>query len=94
MKKESKNLGLSKACPSCRKTLIKAANIIGVGKFKTKCPHCHALIQVEIGQKSYFTLTKVLICLFFVISLYQIVVITGVENSVMAIINNYGIEIK
>lgn len=94
MKKESKNLGLSKACPSCRKTLIKSANIIGVGNFKTKCPHCGSLIKVEIGQKSFITLTKVSICLLLVIGIYQIITIIGVKNSVATIINSYEIISK
>lgn len=61
--KESKNLGITKACPECRRTLIKSANMVGTGAFHTKCPHCKSLILIEIGQKTYFTLKKVLLIL-------------------------------
>lgn len=63
MKKESKNLGASKACPECRKTVIAAANAEGTGSFRTKCPHCGTLILVEIGQKTFFTLSRVAIAI-------------------------------
>lgn len=63
MPKTSKNLGFSKACPECRKTIINSALLVGNGTFKTKCPHCLNIIQIEIGQKTYFTLTKVVIIL-------------------------------
>lgn len=60
VKKESKNLGISKPCPECKKTLINFAEIEGKGSFRTKCPHCGSLIHVEIKQKHAFTLSKVI----------------------------------
>lgn len=49
--KQSKNLGISKACPNCRKTLLRDVNVIGEGNLKTKCPHCKNLVKVEIHRK-------------------------------------------
>lgn len=63
---QSKQLGISKACPECKKTLIAAADIEGIGTFKTKCPHCGNLILIEIGHKTTLTMTKILIALLFI----------------------------
>lgn len=60
MSKPSKRLGISKACPNCRKTLIKNANIKGVGVFLTRCPHCKILVEIDISQKASINLTKII----------------------------------
>lgn len=67
MTKESKNLGISKACPECRKTLLAAVDIEGIGKFKAKCPHCGNLILIEISQKTTIKLSKVVTSILIVI---------------------------
>lgn len=58
--KQSKNLGINKACPHCKKTIIKSVNMLGQGNFDTKCNHCQALVHIEVGQKAFITLTKIL----------------------------------
>ena len=94
MKKESKNLGISKACPECRKTIIKSANILGNGSLSLKCPHCKNLIKVEIGQKTSITLTKVLLTFLIAIGIFQIFTLTGLKDSFTAMIQNYDIETR
>lgn len=59
MKKESKNLGIAKACPDCKKTIIKSANFSGTGSFSLKCPHCKALVVIQVNPQTTMTLTKV-----------------------------------
>lgn len=59
MTKGSKNLGITKACPECRKTSLMGFIFIGSGTGKTKCPHCKSLLQIDISQKTIITLTKI-----------------------------------
>lgn len=58
MKKESKNLGITKACPKCKKMLIRNMNITGFGKFTTKCPHCQEIVVVDINSLPNVTITQ------------------------------------
>lgn len=48
----SKNLGLTKSCPECKKTLLKEVNLDGKGILKVKCPHCKTPVKVKIEQKT------------------------------------------
>lgn len=91
MAKESKNLGITKACPECRKILIKSANIIGNGSFKTKCPHCHSLITIEIGQRTFVNVFKVLAVMIVIVSVAQLFFISGLNSKVAFLIENYVI---
>lgn len=61
MNKESKNLGVTKACPECKKVVIRDGNFNGTGSFRTKCPHCKSLVLVQINPKPLITVTKLLI---------------------------------
>lgn len=56
--KTSKNSGLTKSCPSCRKTIIKSINFSGSGTMEMKCPHCGSHVSVELGQRSIVTIRK------------------------------------
>lgn len=60
MPKQSKKLGISKACPNCRKTILKNANMKGEGIFLTRCPHCKTLVEIDISQKTNINLTKII----------------------------------
>lgn len=89
MPKESKNLGITKACPECRKILIKSANIIGNGSFKTKCPHCNSFITISIGQKTFINVFKAVSVIILVISAVQLFVLNGLNQKFAYLINNY-----
>lgn len=58
MKKESKNLGISKACPSCRKTIIRDGNFEGKGSFSFKCPHCLEFVVIDINPITTMKVSK------------------------------------
>lgn len=89
MEKESKNLGITKACPECRRILIKSANIIGHGSFKTKCPHCKTLITLEVGQKTFINVFKTAILIVFIISAIQIFVLNSLNDKFAYLLNSY-----
>ncbi len=40
--------GCTKACPKCKKILLRYAKFDGSGGFETRCPHCEALVKVVI----------------------------------------------
>jgi len=61
--KESKNLGITKSCPKCRKTLIKSILFSGEGSFETKCPHCNEFVCIKLTQKNYVLITTVALSL-------------------------------
>lgn len=63
MKKESKNLGTTKACPNCKKVLVSKANFTGIGQEEIKCPHCGTRYKKEINQKTVITLTIITLIL-------------------------------
>lgn len=65
MKKESKNTGISKACPKCRKMIIGAANLTGIGSWRVKCPYCGALIKADIILQLILTALTILLLLTF-----------------------------
>ena len=90
---KSKNLGISKACPECRKTLLNSAELTGTGKFKTKCPHCKTLVQVEIGQKNFILLTKAVLFTLILINIYQIYTLLELRKET-EIIKTYAIFSK
>lgn len=48
--KASKDLGITKSCPNCKKTIIKSILFIGTGTFEMKCPHCQSFVAVSLGQ--------------------------------------------
>lgn len=83
MKKESKNTGITKACPNCRKILIKSGNFAGTGSFYTKCPHCKTIVLAEI--KPSLTLTKVVVAglLFLMVLLAIGVVLYGSSHNII-----------
>ncbi len=72
MKKEPKNLGISKACPSCHKIVVRDINIEGEGKLKTKCPHCKELVLLEITKKIVVNVIKISVVVLITIGLYTI----------------------
>lgn len=55
MKKESKNTGISRACPNCRKMVVRAANFSALGSWFMKCPHCKNLLLAEIKPSLIIT---------------------------------------
>lgn len=64
MGKESKNLGITKACPECKKIVIRDGNFNGSGSFKIKCPHCvrenkDTLIEIKINPQTTMLLSKI-----------------------------------
>lgn len=89
MKKESKNLGITKACPNCRKTLLKSANFFGQGSFQTKCPHCKNLVLVELNPHPFVKLTSLLpIILGFGIVVVGVWMIWRITNMSIEVISN------
>lgn len=48
MSKEFKNSGITKACPYCRKIIIKEGKFNGQGIFKMKCPNCQKVLSVNV----------------------------------------------
>ena len=96
MKKLSKNEGKTSACPACKKTLIKSANLLGQGNFRTKCPYCQSVILVEIKQESSIrtVLIKLGILSLIAVGLYQVYNLAEIKNAVMAVINQYNIDIN
>lgn len=86
--KLSKNLGITKSCPECRKTLIKAVNFQGEGSFKTKCPHCKSLIMVEVKPKTMVTLSKIVILIVIIVFSFSIGVYFQSEHEQLAEISD------
>lgn len=39
--------GITKACPNCKKIVLRYANFKGEGGFETKCPHCDSLVRCK-----------------------------------------------
>lgn len=78
MPKNSKNLGIRKACPECKKTAIVDAEFEGKGKFKIFCPHCYlkgkrVLIGIDVNKKTTMELTtKIIIVILLVALSYSI----------------------
>lgn len=71
--KQSKNLGIRKSCPTCRKTVIVDGEFEGKGKFKILCPHCfkegkRTLVEIEINKKTTMTTKIFLVILIMFIS--------------------------
>jgi phage FluMu protein Com len=94
MGKESKNLGITKACPECRKILIKSANIIGNGSFKTKCPHCKSLIEVQVGQKTFISLFKAIAVVVLIISVVQLFLISGLNTKFAYVLDKFNLDVN
>lgn len=61
MKKESKNLGVRRACEVCKKVIVKNINLTGTGTFIVKCPHlindepCATFNKIIIGAETHVT---------------------------------------
>lgn len=58
---KTKNLGITQACPECKKPLFRDAVFSGEGSFSVKCGHCQnpTYYKVKIGNKTYIDLTKI-----------------------------------
>lgn len=74
VKKESKNLGISKSCPACRKTIIRDSNFSGTGYFHMKCPHCKTLIKIDVNPKTTLSLKIVLLAIIVLIASFSVFV--------------------
>ena len=64
MKKPSKNTGVTKSCPDCKKAMIFKANYTGEGTEEFMCKHCGSLFNRTITQKTVITLTKIFLVMF------------------------------
>ncbi len=51
--------GFTKACPSCRKVLLRYANFKGEGSFETRCPHCGVLVLVKLEVEPCIKIEKI-----------------------------------
>lgn len=74
MEKETKNLGIRKACPVCRKVIFVAGEFSGKGSFKTKCPHCQSLVLIQINA---FPVIKLTACLVIALALFAIYIFSS-----------------
>jgi predicted RNA-binding Zn-ribbon protein involved in translation (DUF1610 family) len=61
-----KNLGITKACIACKKTLFRDLNFIGTGSLKFKCPHCGAHVVIELKQKPFVTVSLIVGAMVFI----------------------------
>lgn len=59
MKKPSKNLGITKSCPTCHNAMIFKANYTGEGTEEFMCKHCGSKYNRIISQKTIIILTKI-----------------------------------
>lgn len=99
MAKQSKNLGVRKACENCHKTLIKAADIKDSGAdkilIKDTCRHCKVPMTIEIGKKTYIEVYKTILALLLaatsIISLWKV---TGLNTKFALLIDTYGFNIR
>lgn len=90
MNKNSKQLGLTKPCPFCKKTIIKSIMFSGTGTFETKCPHCKVLVVITLEQKNTVVIKKVeellsdnpaviTICAFIIVGAVMFIIL-GIHN--------------
>lgn len=61
VKKESKNSGISKACPKCGKMVLSEGNFFAQGYWKLKCPYCGTRLRAEIIMKIVITVLTILL---------------------------------
>lgn len=62
VKKESKNLGMSKRCPwdNCKKTFIRDVNFKGEGDGYQRCAHCKQLVHISFFMQQKMNLEAVM----------------------------------
>lgn len=74
--------GLTKACPFCRKILLRYSTVVGEGSFETRCPHCDKLVKVNFGRVPFITIAKVTIVagILLIAGIYQFNIISGLRQ--------------
>lgn len=88
MEKNSKNI----PCPECKKTLIAAIELVGHATFKQniKCAYCGTKISVEVGQKPYVEVSKLItIIILGIISAYQLILVSGLPQKFAYLLSAY-----
>lgn len=84
-----------KHCPECRRVLIKAADLVGIrGSFETKCANCKNLIKVQVGQRTYINVFKVIMVVTLAVTTLQIFILKSIGENLAYLINNYVPIIK
>lgn len=62
MKKDSKNLGITKSCPICKKVVFRGLIFDGNASSETiKCPHCQTILMRTISKKMIVTFIQLTI---------------------------------
>jgi len=50
--------GITKACPFCKKVLLKNCKINGEGQLECKCPYCNKVVNVSITMDTNIQVDK------------------------------------
>lgn len=89
------NRGITKACPECRKILIAVAEMVGYGQFhqNIKCAYCGTRLKIVIGQKTFITVSKVLLVILAIIFTYQVLLLDKLNTNLSSLIQNYDYSI-
>lgn len=72
--KESKNLGITKSCPECKKTIFRGLKFVGDSSEQTiKCPHCQTPLFIVVTKKTVVIISKAVLIIFLIIgTMYKV----------------------